>query len=103
MTTAPDEYPQHTAIADEVRVWLARRKMSAAQAALTLGWSQTYLSRRMRGDVAFDVNDLLQLAKLLRVKIQDFFPDHSESRGINGSYSLLSAFGLHKRRNVRAA
>lgn len=67
-------------VAGEIRAMLARRRMSAATAAVKLGWSQTYLSRRMRGEVSFSVADLLALAKLLKVKVIDFFPADSAFR-----------------------
>lgn len=75
MSVTDSGYRDHIAVADEVRVALARRRMSASEAARALGWSQTYMSRRLRGDVSFDVADLFELAKLLRVKVQDFFPE----------------------------
>jgi transcriptional regulator with XRE-family HTH domain len=60
-------------VADEVRACMARRRMSASKTAKALGWSAFYLSRRLNGTVAFDVNDLSALAELLQVPIVAFF------------------------------
>jgi transcriptional regulator with XRE-family HTH domain len=60
-------------VAGEVRAWLGRRNMSARQAALKIGWTQPYLSRRITGDVPFNVRDLDSLAGLLDVDPSVFF------------------------------
>jgi hypothetical protein len=60
-------------VAGEVRAQLARRRRSARSVALELGWTQPYMSRRINGDVAFDVDDLAALAELLDVPVISFF------------------------------
>lgn len=60
-------------VAAEVRAWLARRQLSANQAAPMLGWSQTYLSRRLTGAREFSVQDLIALGALLGVDPAVFF------------------------------
>jgi transcriptional regulator with XRE-family HTH domain len=60
-------------VAGEVRAWLARRQRSGRSAALELGWTEPYLSRRLTGGVPFDVSDLAKLAELLDVPITVFF------------------------------
>ncbi len=42
--------------------------------AMKIGWNQTYLSRRLNGDVAFDVDDLVAIARVLEVPVTSFFP-----------------------------
>ena len=60
-------------MAAEIRAELARRRLSARAAAARLGWTQAYLSRRLNGDVPFDVEDIEALADLLGVPPQRFF------------------------------
>ena len=59
-------------VAAEIRAQLARRRLSGRQAALMLGWTSPYLSRRLTGEVAFDVADLEALAELLSVPVASF-------------------------------
>lgn len=73
----------HRNVAGEVRASLARANLSGRQAAARLGWKQQYISRRLNGDVPFNVNELYALSHLLRVKITQFFP---EDHGINALY-----------------
>lgn len=60
-------------VAAEVRAHLARARKSGRAAALELGWTQPYMSRRLNGDIAFDVDDLAALAELLGVPVIAFF------------------------------
>lgn len=62
-------------VIEEIRVWLARRRLSARQAAFQLGWTQGYIAKRMTGRQPFDVADLAALAELLEVPVSAFFPD----------------------------
>jgi transcriptional regulator with XRE-family HTH domain len=61
-------------VAAEVRAQLARKRVSGASAAAQLDVTQIYLWRRLSGRVAFDVNDLTALARLLDVPVTAFFP-----------------------------
>lgn len=60
-------------VAGEVRAGIARAGLSGSQAAVRLGWTQPYMSRRLTGRVPFDVTDLGELAELLDVPIEVFF------------------------------
>lgn len=60
-------------VAAEVRAQLARKRLSGRSAALELGWTQPYISRRLTGEVPFDVNDLAALAALLEIPMTAFF------------------------------
>ena len=101
--------PGHVRIADEVRVWLTRRKISAAQVAQKLGWSQKYLSRRLTGEVPFRVDELIDVTDLLEIPLEQLFEavrKDSETPGRAGSRinhfslsSLLPLAGL----SIRAA
>lgn len=69
------------AVAEEVRVLLARRRISAVQLAKLMGVSQPYLSRRLNGAVALDLDDLEKIADVLGVAIADLLPRSAEAGG----------------------
>ncbi|MGC5664976.1 helix-turn-helix domain-containing protein [Micromonospora sp. WMMD723] len=60
--------------AEEIRVLLARRRMSAAELARQTGIRQQALSRRMTGETAFDLDDLERIADVLGVTVADLLP-----------------------------
>ncbi|WP_165947371.1 helix-turn-helix transcriptional regulator [Micromonospora sp. 15K316] len=66
--------PMRELVAEELRVLLARRRMSASHLARKLGMTQSYLARRMSGDTAFDVDDLARIAEVLGVTVLDLIP-----------------------------
>ncbi|GJF06553.1 hypothetical protein PSD17_55000 [Pseudonocardia sp. D17] len=66
-------------VAEEVRVWLARRKMSGAGLARALGRSQTFVQKRLDGRQAFDVDDLEAVARVLQVPVSVFFAPRADS------------------------
>lgn len=74
---------------------MGRQMLSGAEVCRRTGWRPMYLSRRLRGETPFDVDDLEQLAALLNVTVFDFFPD---GRGTsNPVYSpLVTIRGLHR-------
>jgi transcriptional regulator with XRE-family HTH domain len=61
-------------VAEEIRVLLARRKMSAAELARRAGLKQSTLARRMTGETAFDMDDLEVIADVLEVAVTDLMP-----------------------------
>lgn len=93
-------------VAAEVRAWLARRSRSARSAAQELGWSEVYISRRLRGKVPFDVADLEALAELLDVRVTAFFepPEWVAPASKSGNRSFrTSRFDATGRRVLRVA
>jgi transcriptional regulator with XRE-family HTH domain len=60
-------------VAGEVRAYLGRRRLSGRAAAMQLGWTQQYMSRRLTGTIPFDVADLAALADLLEIPVIAFF------------------------------
>ena len=64
------------AVAAEVRAEMARRKVSQTDVAQWLGVAQATVSRRVTGEVAFDVAELEKIAALLGVAVQQFIPNH---------------------------
>ena len=52
---------------------MARRSVSQAQVASTLGLTQPQVSRRLSGAVEFSASELSKLSKLLDVPVSAFF------------------------------
>jgi transcriptional regulator with XRE-family HTH domain len=61
-------------VAEEVRALLARKMKTGADVAAAIGKSPMYVSRRVRGEVAFDLDDIQKIAEVLDVEIDDLFP-----------------------------
>ena len=74
-----DRIPVRERVITEVRRHLKRQRWSARRAAMEIGWSEMYFSRRLLGKTAFDVDDLEALAELLEVRVIDFFVPLKES------------------------
>lgn len=55
-------------VAGELRATLARKRISAAELARRLGWSQSYMARRVDGRQALDLDDLERIAAALDVE-----------------------------------
>lgn len=75
--------PLRAAAAEEVRVWMARRKISGVRLAAMIGRTQPYLSRRLTGEVAFDLDDLEAIATALGIQPAQLLP-----RGQGGAATL---------------
>jgi transcriptional regulator with XRE-family HTH domain len=60
--------------AEEIRVLLARKRMSAAELARRTGIKQSTMARRMTGETAFDLDDLEAIAVVLEVEVTDLLP-----------------------------
>jgi transcriptional regulator with XRE-family HTH domain len=75
MTTAPvGTAPLRERVAEELRALLARRKVTPTELGRKLGRSQTWVWRRLEGEVAFDLNDLEAIAAALGVAPADLLP-----------------------------
>ena len=59
--------PLRQRVAEEVRVAFARKRVSVNAASKALGWSQPYLSRRVNGQIPFNVDDLEAIATWLGI------------------------------------
>lgn len=77
-TTA--ETPLRVRVAEEVRVALARKRMSAAKLGRELGVSQTYVWRRLNGETAFDLDDIERIATILEVSAMSLLPGGSPEK-----------------------
>ena len=69
-------------VAAEVRAQLARAHWTGSRLARELGWTQPYTSRRLTGEVPFDVNDLDAIAGALGVPVSSFFAVLDFDRGL---------------------
>lgn len=61
----PEPGPFARAVSEEIRVSMARHRVSGAQLALKAGLSQSYLSKRLRDEVAFTANDVEAICAVL--------------------------------------
>lgn len=62
------------AVAAEVRAEMARQRVSQQPIADALGMSRQALSRRLVGEIPFDVSELEQIANFLGVSVGRFWP-----------------------------
>lgn len=62
----------HKLVAAEVRAEMARQRMSQSRLAELLGVAQQTISRRIVGEVPFDVSELARVAELLNVPMTQF-------------------------------
>lgn len=61
-------------VAGEIRAHAARKGLSGRQLAFQLGKSQPWMSRRLTGEIPFDVEELDAVAAILDVAPRDLFP-----------------------------
>ncbi|MEU4391610.1 helix-turn-helix transcriptional regulator [Kribbella sp. NPDC023855] len=68
LTVVPDQPARLTEqVAAEVRAHMARARINQTQLAEVLGITQSSVSKRLRGVIAFNVDELQQVAGLLGV------------------------------------
>jgi transcriptional regulator with XRE-family HTH domain len=58
-------------VADEIRVLMARHRITQADLGVVLGVTQTAVSKRIRGEVAFDVDELAKIAQHFGIEVTD--------------------------------
>lgn len=61
-------------VAEEVRALLARKMMTGADLAAAIGRSPMYVSRRVRAEVAFDLDDMERMAGVFGVPVSQLMP-----------------------------
>lgn len=61
-------------VAEEIRAWMGRRRISGAQLARRLGVSGAWISYRLTGTQPIDLNDLQRIAAALEVDYLDLMP-----------------------------
>jgi transcriptional regulator with XRE-family HTH domain len=62
-------------VIDEIRVGMTRKRWSQRDLARELGENETWVSRRIRGEVDLTLMELFQIAEALGVKARDLIPD----------------------------
>jgi len=77
--------PLREVVASELRAILARKRISAAELARRVGWSQSYMARRVDGRAAMDVDDLEAVAKALDVPVRALLPNEPALNSPNNS------------------
>lgn len=68
-------------VATEIKVQMARADVRQSQLAREIGKTEQWLSVRLRGRQAIDVNDLSLIAKGLGVGVHDLLPTPDDARG----------------------
>ena len=68
-----DQTETYETVAAEVRATLARHRIRQADLARALGASPQAVSRRVRGDVPWDVAELATVANMVGVPVASFF------------------------------
>lgn len=88
MDDAQDESEITQYVAGEIRAQLARHRLSGHEAARRLGWHQTQMHRRMTGERPIQAHHVYQIARMLGVPVDTFFPPLSSSgrKGMNALY-----------------
>ncbi len=67
-------------VADEIRSWMGRRRVTGEALAQRTGFTPTYISRRLRGKTTFDLDDLHRIAAVLSVPMQTMLAPALEAR-----------------------
>jgi transcriptional regulator with XRE-family HTH domain len=65
---------ESAAIGAEIRAHLGRQGKSLRWLAAAMGVNNTTLSRRVRGDRGFTIDEMTHIARLLGVKVTDLMP-----------------------------
>jgi transcriptional regulator with XRE-family HTH domain len=68
-------------VAEEVRALLGRRRLNGAKLAQAIDRSEMYVSRRLRGETAFDLDDLEKIADVLSVPVAQLLPSADQKGG----------------------
>lgn len=69
MRRVTEHTPASVTVAAEVRAILAYRRIPQADLAEVLGMSQVAVSRRLRGETLFDVDEVAKVAAFLGVSV----------------------------------
>lgn len=72
-------------VAAEIRAVMGRRGVRQSQLARMLGTTDVWLSVRLRGVQAIDLNDLWRIADALDVPVVDFMPPSATSTQTDGA------------------
>lgn len=84
-------------IAAELRATLARHRVSAAALARRLGWSQTYMARRVDGRAEPTISELQKIAEGLGVCLVELLPREALQKR-DGTIAQSSSPAVRRRR-----
>lgn len=76
------------AVAEEIRVWMTRRRISGERLARQLDVSPAWVSYRINGQVDIKLGELERIADVLNVEVADLLPTPAQPR-LNRPYSGL--------------
>lgn len=76
----PAETPLSQRVAEEIRAWMGRRRISGAALARELNVSPAWVSYRLTGTQPIDLNDLEKIAVVLDVDVVELLPPNRERR-----------------------
>lgn len=85
MSMTPTERPSvplRESIAEEIRVHMTRQRVTGVALAARIGRSQSYVSRRLTGETAFDLDDLERIAYALSVTVFQLMPRPAANAGL---------------------
>lgn len=99
--TESDKLSTH--VAEEIRVWMTRRRMSGERLAKELGVSSAWISYRINGQVDLRLGELERIAAALGVEVAALLP--APARDVNARYGRVSgrprsAAKLHARNST---
>jgi transcriptional regulator with XRE-family HTH domain len=77
-------------VAEEIRVLLARRRLTATELARMTGMTQRSISRRITGEKKIDVDDLQRIADALDVDLYDLLPARARTSGGGSSGDIIT-------------
>lgn len=58
-------------VSAEIRAEMARQRLTQRQLALSLGWTQPQLSKRLLSKIAFSTDELERIARLLGIPVHE--------------------------------
>lgn len=80
--TESDKLSTH--VAEEIRVWMTRRRMSGERLARELGVSSAWISYRINGQVDLKLGELERIAAALEVEVAALLPAPAEAQRRSG-------------------
>jgi transcriptional regulator with XRE-family HTH domain len=91
MTTSPVRpTPLREEVAANIRALMGRHRISGSRLARAIDLSQSYLSRRLTGENAFDLDDLERIAEFFGVAVGELFPSEDLDTDHRGRTTLRS-------------
>ncbi len=72
--------PTAQAVAEEVRAWMGRKQLRGADLSRELGISQPQVSYRVRGELAWSLDELDTLAQVFGCDVADLLPARASTR-----------------------